>query len=155
RVADNVGGSETDGRDALHVLELAHRVGQPRLARVGQVDLVGIAADHHPAAHAEAGQKHLHLKWGGVLRLIEDDEGIVECTAAHERNRSDLYLSAGDAALDLLGWEHVVQRVVQRAKIRIYFLLHVAGKKPEPFTGFDRRTREDQPVDAAADQLRD
>ncbi len=56
----------------------------------------------------------------------------------------------GDAALDLLGRQHVVERVVERAEIGIDLLLHVAGQEAEPLAGLDRRARQDQPVDAAA-----
>src|SRR5437588_792386 len=52
RVADDVGDGEADDGDALDAFEPADRVGEPRLRWVGQVDLVRVAADHHPAAHA-------------------------------------------------------------------------------------------------------
>jgi len=113
-------------------------------------DLVRVAADHHPAAHPEARKEHLHLERRGVLRLVEDDEGVVERAAAHEGDRRDLDLAAGDAPLDLLGREHVVERVVERAEIGIDLLLHVAGKKAQSLAGLDRGPREDQPVDASA-----
>ena len=61
---------------------------------------------------------------------------------------------AGDAPLDLLGRQHVVERVVERAEIGIDLLLHVAGKEAEALARLDRGARQDQPVDAAADQLR-
>ena len=38
----------------------------------------------------EAGEEHLHLLAGGVLRLVEDDEGVVQRAAAHEGERRDL-----------------------------------------------------------------
>ena len=123
------------------------------LAGLGQIDLLGIAADHHPRAHAEAGQEHLHLLRRGVLRLVEDDEGVGERAAAHEGDRRDLDLARRDAALDLLGRQHVVERVVERPQIGIDLLLHVAGQEAEPLAGLDRGARQDQPVDAAADQL--
>ena len=94
RVADDVAGAEADHGDAGDALELADRVGEAGLvAPLGQVDLLGIAADHHAAAHAEAGQEHLHLLRRGVLRLVEDDEGVGERAAAHEGDRRDLDLA--------------------------------------------------------------
>ena len=45
--------------------------------------------------------------------------------------------------------QHVVERVVERAKIGIDLLLHVAGQEAEPLAGLDRGARQDQPVDAA------
>src|SRR5436190_23424442 len=58
RVANNVGGREADGGDALDPVELLDRIGEARLAWIRQIDLVRVAADHHPAAHSEAGQEH-------------------------------------------------------------------------------------------------
>src|SRR3954470_6069645 len=155
RVANDVGRGEPDHRDAFDPFEAANGIGEARFRRVGEIDLVGIAANHHPAAHAEAGQEHLHLQRRRVLRLVEDDEGVVERAPAHEGDRRDFDLARGDPAFDLLGWEHVVERVVEWTQIGIDLVLHVAGEEAEPLAGLDRRTREDQPVNAAADQLRD
>ena len=67
--------------------------------------------------------------------------------AAHEGDRRDLDLARGDPPLDLLGRQHVVERVVERAQIGIDLLLHVAGQEAEPLARLDRRARQDQPVD--------
>src|SRR5947209_237068 len=75
--------------------------------------------------------------------------------AWHKSYRSKLYLPTRDATLVLLGREHVVDGVVERTEIGIDLLLHVAGEEAEPFTGLDGGPRQDQTVDAAADQLRD
>ena len=56
----------------------------------------------------------------------------------------------GEAALDLVGRHHVVERVVERAEIGIDLLAHVAGQEAEPLAGLDRRARQDQAVDGAA-----
>src|SRR6185312_7850406 len=122
--------------------------------RIGEIHLVRVAADDHPAAHSEAGQKHFHLQRRGVLRFVEDDEGVVERATAHEGERRDLDLARGNPALDLLGRQHVVERIVERAEIGIDLLLHIAGEEAEPLAGLDRRAREDQSIDASADQLR-
>ena len=106
-MANDVRRGEANGRDAFHSIQLLHRIGETGLARVGKVDLMRVAADHHPAPHAEARKEHFHLQRRGILRLIEDDESVVESTPAHERDRSDLDLPARDAALDLLGRKHV------------------------------------------------
>src|SRR3712207_8584661 len=50
-----------------------------------------------------------HLQGRRVLRLVEDDEGVVQGAAAHEGKRRDLDLARGDAPLDLFGRQHVVQ----------------------------------------------
>src|SRR3546814_6658845 len=93
------------------------------------IDLPGIAADHHPAVFAKTGQEHLHLRGGRVLRFIQDDECIDKSAVAHEGEGRNLDLSAGDAALHLLGRQGVIERVIERAEIGIDLVLHVAGKK--------------------------
>ena len=54
------------------------RAGPPGRRIDGQVDLRGIARDHHTRSKAHAGQEHLHLFVGGVLGFVQDDEGIIE-----------------------------------------------------------------------------
>ena len=73
---------------------------------------------------ADARQEHLHLLDGGVLRLVEDDERVVERAAAHEGERRDLDDLPLDRARDAVEAEHLVQRVVHRAQIRIDLLRH-------------------------------
>ena len=51
---------------------------RPDLRAAGQVDLGDVAGDHDLGAEAEPGQEHLHLLGRGVLRLVEDDERVVE-----------------------------------------------------------------------------
>ena len=55
-----------------------------------QIDLRDVAGDHRLRAEAETRQEHLHLLGGRVLRLVEDDERVVQRPAAHERDRRDL-----------------------------------------------------------------
>ena len=55
-----------------------------------QVDLRHVAGDDDLRAEAEPRQEHLHLLGRGVLRLVEDDEAVVQRAAAHERERRDL-----------------------------------------------------------------
>src|SRR4029079_2050623 len=155
RMAHHVGGGEADDLDTLDAFKLADPVIEAGSHTVRKVGLMRVAANDHAAAHAEAREEHLHLLRRGVLRLIEDDEGVVQSAAAHEADRRNLDLARRDAALDLLGREHVVEGVVKRAEIGIDLLLHVAGKEPQALDGFARGARQDQPVDAAADQLRD
>jgi len=78
-----------------------------------------------------------------------------EGSAAHEGDRRDLDLARRDTPLDLLGRQHVIEGIIERAQIGIDFLAHVAGKKAEAFAGLDRRPRQDQPVDRTGDQLLD
>ena len=115
-----------------------------------QVDLARIAGDDHPRVLAEPGEEHLHLHRRGVLRLVEDDDGVGQRAAAHEGERRDLDHAGLQAALDLVGRHHVVERVVERAKIGIDLLAHVAGQEAEPLAGLDRRARQDDPLRRAA-----
>ena len=48
---------------------------------------------------------------------------------------------------DHLGLEHVVERVVERAQVRVDLGEDVAGEEPEPLARLDRRAGEDDPVD--------
>ena len=49
-----------------------------------------VAGDDGLGAEADAGEEHLHLLGRRVLRLVEDDEGVVERAPAHEGERRDL-----------------------------------------------------------------
>jgi hypothetical protein len=99
---------------------------------------------------AEPGQEHLHLLGARVLRLVEDDEAVVQRAAAHERQRRHLDHAALEVLGDPLGLEHVVQRVEQRPQVGVDLRHQVAGQEAEPLAGLDRRTGEDDPVDLAA-----
>src|SRR3546814_71482 len=100
-----------------------------------------------PAVFAKTGQEHLHLRGGRVLRFIQDDECIGKSAAAHEGEGRNLDLSAGDAALHLLGRQGVIERVIERAEIGIDLVLHVAGKKTETLACLDSRAGQDQAID--------
>src|SRR3954469_6150831 len=58
------------GEDALEADQAA--------ATAGDVDLGGVARDDRLGAETDAGEEHLDLLGGGVLRLVEDDEAGVE-----------------------------------------------------------------------------
>ena len=90
-----------------------------------------VAGDDRLGAEAEARQEHLHLLGGRVLRLVEDDERVVERPPAHERDRRDLDGAALDVARDPLGVEHVVERVVERPQVGVDLLLQVARQEAE------------------------
>ena len=120
---------------------------QAGLLAARQVGLGDVAGDDDLGAEAEPGQEHLHLLGRGVLRLVEDDERVVERAAAHERQRRDLDGPGRHQLGDQLGVEHVVQRVVQRAQVGVDLLGQRAGQEAEPLAGLDRRAAEDDPVD--------
>ena len=126
----------------------------PDVAPDGQVDLRGIAIDGHAASLAEPRQKHLHLLRRGVLGLIQDDEGIPERAAAHERQRCDFDGSVGQAARNELVRRDVIERIIERAEIGIDLLLHVAGKEAQALARLNGRTRQDDAIDFAGSQRR-
>ena len=154
-MADNVGSGEANGAETIDTFQLTHCIGEaahPVAAR--NVDLPWVSANDHAAILAEAGKKHLHLFARGVLRFIEDDEGVGQCASAHEGDRRNLDLTGSQPPLNLFGRHAVVKRVVERTQIGIDFFLHIAGQEAELFTGFHRRPGQDQALDAAIDQLR-
>src|SRR5579884_200910 len=102
-VTDDVLVAEVDEGDALDAVEDLVHDEQARLLVGRQVDLRHVSGDDHLRVEPEPGQKHLHLLGGRVLRLVEDDEAVVERTAAHERQRRDLDHAALKMLRDLLG----------------------------------------------------
>ncbi len=92
---------------------------------------------------AETGQEHLHLLGGGVLRLVEDDERIVQRSATHVRQRRDLNDTGAHQLWDQLGIHHVVQRVVERPQVRVDLLAQRARQEAEPLTRLHRGPRQD------------
>ena len=107
-----------------------------------QVDLRHVAGDDHLRAHAHAGQKHLHLLGGGVLRLVEYDKGVVKRAAAHVGQRRDLHRPALHQPLIGFQTHHLVQRVVEGAQVGVHLLRQVPGQKAQFFAGLHRRARE-------------
>ena len=116
-------------------------------APAGHVDLGDVAGDDGLGAEADAGEEHLHLLGRGVLRLVEDDEAVVERAAAHERQRRDLDRAPLEQALRALGLDHVVERVVERAQVGVDLGHEVAGQEAEPLARLDRGPGEDDAVD--------
>src|SRR6266511_3969491 len=147
-VADDVARAELDEREAREALEdVADHEEPGAAATLDQVDLGDVARDDDPRTEPEPGQEHLHLLGRGVLCLVEDDERVVERPAPHERERRDLDDATVHEPGDDLGLEHVVQRVVERPKIRVDLGKDVAGQEPESLPRLDGRTREDDAVD--------
>jgi hypothetical protein len=133
--------------DVLHAVEDVLHDPQPAGGPAGQVDLRDVTRHDDLAAEAEAGEEHLHLLGGRVLRLVEDDEGVVQAPSPHVGQRGDLDRAGRHELGDRLGVEHVVQRVVQRPQVRVDLVEQRAGQEAEPLAGLDRRARQDDPVD--------
>ena len=145
-VADDVLAAEVDEGDVLDLVEDVADDDQPGALVGRQVDLGDVAGDDHPRVEAEPGEEHLHLLGAGVLRLVEDHEGVVERAAAHEGERRDLDHAALEVAVDAVGVEHVVERVEERPQVGVDLGLDVAGQEAEPLAGLDRGPGEDDPL---------
>src|SRR5918999_6247768 len=78
RVAHHVLRAELRESDAAHAVEDAPRFDQAAFLAAREIDLCHVAVDHRLGAEADAGEEHLHLLGRGVLRFIQDDEGVVE-----------------------------------------------------------------------------
>src|SRR5262245_58827322 len=105
-MAHDVALVEVDERDALHLADHLHRLDEARRAPGRQIDLRDVARDDRLRSEAEARQEHLHLLRRGVLRLVEDDEGVVERAAAHERDRRHFDRSALEQTLGAIDLDH-------------------------------------------------
>ena len=121
--------TEARGRDALDVAQDLLGVDQARHGALRQIDLAGVAGDHSLGAEADQRQGFVHLLGRRVLRLVEDDEGVVERAAAHVRERGDLDMPLSNALRTRSG-PSVVQGVVQRAKVRVHLRARSPGRKP-------------------------
>ena len=145
-MAHHVLGVEERERDARHRAQHLDHVREARLPAGGQIGLGDVAGHDRLGAEADARQEHLHLLDGGVLGLVEDDEGIIERAAAHEGERRHLDDVALHEARHAIEAHHFVQRVVHRAQVRIDLLRHIPGEKPEALAGLHRRPHQDQPA---------
>lgn len=75
-VADHVLRGEVVEADPLDPVKDALGIRGLEVCPARQVDLRPVAGDDHAAAAAKARQEHLHLHRRGVLRFIQNDEGI-------------------------------------------------------------------------------
>ena len=138
-VADDVLAAEPDELDALDLADDLGHDDQPRLLLPRQVDLGHVAGHDHLRAEAEPREEHLHLLGRRVLRLVEDHERVVQRAPAHEGERRDLDHAALEVLGDLLGVDHVVERVEQRPQVGVDLGHQVARQEAEPLAGLDRR----------------
>ena len=113
--------------NAIHVLENMQRIHKAAAGTVRQIDLGHIAGHNHLGTYTHTGQKHLHLLRCGILRLIQDDKGIIQRAAAHICQRSNLNDLLFHQALIGLSAQHIEQAIVERAQIRVHLLLQITG----------------------------
>ena len=120
-----------------------------------QVALGHVAGHDRARAEADAREEHLHLLDGRVLRLVEDDEGLVQRASAHVGERRDLDDVALDELRNAVEAEHLVEGVVDRAQVGIDLLREVARQEAEPLARLDRGANEHETAHAVALQRLD
>lgn len=151
---DNIAAAERVKIDARNVLENAANFEQAALFGPREIDLRDVARDDHPGFFAEAGEKHHHLLGGGILRLVEDDEGIGERASAHVGERGNFDDAFFGEARDVGRIEHVVQGIVQRTQVRENFFLEIAREETQRFARFDGGAGENDALDFVFQQRR-
>src|SRR5213075_3263454 len=87
-----------------------------------------------------------------VLRLVEDDERVVERAPAHEGKRRDLDHALLHVSGQPVRIEHVVERVEERPQVRIHLLEEGSGQEPEALPRLHRRSRQYDSPDLAVRQ---
>src|SRR5262245_18509501 len=122
RVPHDVALREGDEANAVDATENPLRLAEARRLAGGQIDLRDVAGDDRLGAVAEPREEHLHLLGRGVLRLVEDDEAVVERAAAHERERRHLDGAALHEPARAIEVDHVVERIVERAEVGVHLL---------------------------------
>ena len=127
---------------SAHALQNARRFDEAALLAAREVDLRDVAGDHRLGAEADAREEHLHLLGCRVLRLVQDDERMVERAPAHVGERRHFDRRALEELCHLVEAHEVVQRVVQRTKVRIDLLREIARQEAQAFAGFDGGTHQ-------------
>ena len=128
-MTDHIERREAHDADALDAIQDLARLPQAARHAARQIHLTEIACDDHTRAEAETREEHLHLLIRRILRLIEDDESILERTSAHIGKRRNLDDAARHEFLVHVEPEDILKRIVERAQIRIHLILQVAGEE--------------------------
>ena len=155
RMTNDIGAAKCVDVDAVDVAKDVADLEQAGLLGAGEIDLRYVAGDHHARVFAEAREKHHHLLGRGVLGFVENDERVRQRAAAHVGERGDFDDALFGEPADIVGIEHVVQRVVERTKIRKDFFAKIAGEEAEGFAGFDGGAGEDDAFDLVFEEGRD
>ena len=119
---------------------------QPGAFPAAEVGLGRVAGDHALRVEPHPGQEHQHLLGGGVLRLVEDDESVVQRPSPHESQRCDFDHVALDQRRNLVEAHHIVERVVEGAQIGHDLLFEAAGQEAEILAGLPGRAGQDDPA---------
>ena len=85
----------------------------------------------------QPGEKHLHLLRCSILGFVENNKRIVKGSATHVGQGYDFDNFHVLHPPQSLGFHEILQRVVERAQIRVNLVLKRAGQETELLTGFD------------------
>ena len=80
---------------------------------------------------------------GGVLRLVEDDDGIAQRAAAHEGQRGDLDHVVLHVFAQAGRGDHLLEGVVEGLEIGVELVFHLAGQEAEFLAGLYGGSAED------------
>ena len=149
-MADDVAVVEVLDGDIIDALQDVAGLFEAAGLAAGQVDLGDVAGDDCLGTEADTGEEHFHLLRCSVLRLIEDDEGIVQGTAAHVGQRSDFDVAALQVTVVGFGAEHIKEGIIEGAQIGVDLILQVTGQEAQLFARFNGRTGQDDAVDLLA-----
>ena len=151
-MAHHVALGEADDRDALDALEGFERLGQARAGPGGRSIWVGspVTTMREPSPSR--------------VSNIFICTGVVFCassrmTKARARVRPRMKASGATSIspvpsrlAQLVGRQHVVERVEERPQIGIDLLAQIARQKAQPLAGLDRRPRQDDALDLPGHQ---
>ena len=111
RVSHHIGGLENREGNATNSVQDITRVDESADLALLQVHLRDIYGDHRLGAKSDARQKHFHLLRRGVLRLVEDDERVVQSAPAHEGKRCHFNLAALEHTVHFVETQQIVECV--------------------------------------------
>ena len=120
--------------------------GQARI--FGQIALRDIAVDHHGAVLAYPREEGFDLGRGGVLRLIEQDEGVFPAAAAHHLERHHLDIAPLECDFERGTTDSLLNRVDDRGRPGREFLLERSRKEAERTAAGHVGAGENDAVDA-------
>ena len=146
-MTDDIPACQRAEGDPVDFFQDARRDIQPGYGPSRNILLRHVAGHDDLRSVADPRQKHLHLSRRRVLRLIEDDVGVVQRASAHICQRRNLDQSLLHVPLKRLGAHNLIQRVVQRPQIRVDLALEVAGEKSELLARLNRGPCQDDSSD--------
>src|SRR5262249_25413422 len=89
--------------DAFDVAQYVDGLQKSAAARERQIDLSEVAGHDSFGIESLPGKNHLHLLGSAVLRLVENNEAVIQGATAHERQRRYFDRIALHQLLYLLG----------------------------------------------------